>query len=244
MTARSALVTGASTGIGRTFARELAAAGHTVTAVARGEDRLRTLVEELGPGHRYLVADLTTPDGLGLVAADLARHPVDLLVNNAGTAHHGPFTETGPQDALAAARLDCEAVVTLAHAFLAGARRGAALVNVSSTLAYAPAPGLAVYSAGKAFVRAFSEALWYEQRPRGVYVMALCPGPTATESGSMQHQDAPAALVQSPQALVRTALRALERRTRPTVVSGPANSLFVVAARLLPRRALLAALSR
>ncbi|MFF1412405.1 SDR family NAD(P)-dependent oxidoreductase [Streptomyces sp. NPDC058289] len=243
MTSRAALVTGASSGIGRAFARELASAGWTVTAVARGENRLRALVEDLGPGHRYLVADLSTPEGQRLVAAELVRRPVNLLVNNAGAAHHGPFTRTGPEDALASLHLGCDAVVTLAHAFLSGARRGDALINVSSTLGHAPAPGLAVYSAGKAFVTAFSEALWHEQRPLGVRVMALCPGPTSGGSGSAHHQDAPAALVQSPRTVVRTALRALDRRTRPTVVPGRANSLFVLAARLLPRRALLAMLS-
>ncbi|MGW1775968.1 SDR family NAD(P)-dependent oxidoreductase [Streptomyces sp. NPDC002104] len=273
MTARTALVTGASSGIGRAFARELAAAGWTVTAVSRDEDRLGALVAELGgPGHRHLAADLSTPEGQELVAAELRRRPVDLLVNSAGTAHHGPFAGSDPRDAQAATRLGCEAVVTLAHAFLSGARHGDALVNVSSTLGSAPSPGLAVYSAGKAFVTAFSEALWHEQRPRGVHVMALCPGPTAAEPGPRpetepgpepgptspaptapappappvrRHQDAPAALVQSPEAVVRAALRALDRRsTRPTVVPGRANSLFVLAARLLPRRALLAVLSR
>ncbi|MFD5147051.1 SDR family NAD(P)-dependent oxidoreductase [Streptomyces sp. NPDC058401] len=263
MTARAALVTGATSGIGRAFARELAAAGWTVTAVARGEDRLRALVAELGPGHRHLAADLSTPEGQELVAAELRRRPVNLLVNSAGTAHHGPFAGSDSRDALAATRLGCDALVTLAHAFLSGARRGDALVNVSSTLGSAPSPGLAVYSAGKAFVTAFSEALWHEQRPLGVHVMALCPGPTATgpeptspapapaltltpaPAPAARHQDAPAALVQSPEAVVRAALRALDRRTtRPTVVPGRANSLFVLAARLLPRRALLALLSR
>ncbi|MFI5864345.1 SDR family NAD(P)-dependent oxidoreductase [Streptomyces sp. NPDC051546] len=271
MTARTALVTGASSGIGRAFARELAAAGWTVTAVARGEDRLRTLVAELGPGpgpglgHRHLAADLSTPEGRELVAAELRRHPVNLLVNSAGTTHHGPFATADPREALAATHLGCDAVVTLAHAFLAGARPGDALINVSSTLGSAPAPGLAVYSAGKAFVTAFSEALWHEQRPLGVRVMALCPGPTgdttaaaeaapqtAAEAAAMplpaapprRHQDAPAALVQSPRAVARTALRALERRSRPTVVPGRANALFILAARLLPRRVILALLSR
>ncbi|MFE9846235.1 SDR family NAD(P)-dependent oxidoreductase [Streptomyces goshikiensis] len=256
MTARAALVTRASSGIGLAFARELASTGYAVTAVARGEDRLRALVRELGPGHRHLVADLATPEGQELVAAELARHPVDLLVNNAGTAHHGPFTGTSSQEALASVRLGADALVVLAHAFLSGARRGDALINVSSTLAHAPAPGLAVYSAGKAFVTAFSEAPWHEQRPLGVHVMALCPGPTSTESepesrtgsgsesGSPRHQDTPAALVQSPRAVVRTALRALDRRTGPTVVPGWANSLFVLATRLLPRRALMAVLNR
>ncbi|WP_405015769.1 SDR family NAD(P)-dependent oxidoreductase [Kitasatospora sp. NBC_00070] len=244
MSARHALVTGAGTGIGRAFARRLAAEGWTVTAVARREDRLLALLDELGPGHRHLVADLTTADGLALVAGELTRRHVDLLVNNAGVAHHGPFVHTAAPAAVAALRLNCEAVVTLAHAFLAGARRGDALVNVSSTLGYAPTPGLAVYSAGKALVTALSEALWHEQRPYGVHVMAVCPGPTATESAAARNRDVPKALLQTPEAVVATALRALHRRTRPTVVPGTANSLFALAARLLPRRAVLAMLGR
>ncbi|MFE2165471.1 SDR family NAD(P)-dependent oxidoreductase [Streptomyces sp. NPDC059447] len=236
-------MTGASTGIGRTFARELTATGYAVTAVG-SEDQLRTLVDELGSGHRYLVADLATADGQGLVADEPARHPVGLLVNNAGTAHHGPFTETTAQDALTAIRLNCEAVVALAHAFLAQARPSDALINVSSTLAYAPTPGLAVYSPSKSFVTSLSEALWHEQRPYGVYVMGLCPGTTATDSQSLSHEDAPAALTQTPGALVAAALRALDRRARPTVVSGTANSVFAFAARLPPRRTALALLAR
>ncbi|MFI8392757.1 SDR family NAD(P)-dependent oxidoreductase [Streptomyces sp. NPDC085540] len=169
MRALRALVTGPSTGIGRTFARGLTATGYAVTAAAQSEDWLRTLVDELGSGHRYLVADPASADGQGLIADALARHPVDLLVNNAGTAHHGPFTETTAQDALTAIRLNCEAVVTLAQAFLARAPPGDALINVSSTLANAPTPGLAVYSASKAFVTSLSEALWHTSNGRAAY---------------------------------------------------------------------------
>ncbi|MEV0537675.1 SDR family NAD(P)-dependent oxidoreductase [Kitasatospora sp. NPDC050463] len=244
MTTRHALVTGAGTGIGRAFARRLAAEGWTVTAVGRDQERLRALTDELGPRHRHLAADLTTPDGLARITEDLARHHVNLLINNAGVAHHGLFHRTPAPEAVAALRLNCEAVVTLAHTFLTQARDGDALINISSTLGYAPTPGLAVYSAGKAFVTTFSEALWHEQRPRGVHVMALCPGPTATESAARHNQDVPAALIRTPEAVVTTALRALDRRTRHTVVPGPANSLFALAARLLPRRLILAALSR
>lgn len=167
------------------------------------------------------------------MADALTAGPYDLLINNAGLARPGPFTDTPLDQALPALRLNCEAVVTLAHAFLATAGPGAALVNVASTLAFAPQPGQAVYGATKAFVASFSEALWYEQRPRGVYVMALCPGPTATRPGL--HADVPAALVQSPEAVVATALTALRRRRRPTIVPGRANALLAAATRFLPR---------
>ncbi|WP_327354699.1 SDR family NAD(P)-dependent oxidoreductase [Streptomyces sp. NBC_01304] len=246
---RRALITGASEGLGRAFALALAAEGHTVTAVARTEHRLLALMaelaelaelSELGPGdHDFIVADLATPEGIGTVADALTDAkgtkgaPYDLLVNNAGLAHAGPFTDTPVDRAGPMIRLNCEAVVTLSHAFLAAARPGAALVNVASTLAFTPKPGQAVYSATKAFVASFSEALWYEQKPRGVQVLALCPGPTATRPGL--HDDVPSALVMEPGAVVTSALKALRRHRRPTVVPGRANAFMARVIRALPR---------
>ncbi|MFE5710334.1 SDR family NAD(P)-dependent oxidoreductase [Streptomyces sp. NPDC056501] len=240
----TALVTGASAGIGRAFAHRLAASGHRVIAVARNEERLQALMDELGPGHDYLAADLGDPDGLHKAARLLADRRVHLLVNNVGTATTGPFATTPLTHAHGMLRLNCEALVTLSHAFLAQARPGDTLLNVSSTLAHTPLPNLAVYSATKAFVTAFSEALWSEHRASGIHVLALCPGMTATESQS--HDDAPAALVQTPEQVVATALRALRRRSRsrPTVVPGTANRLLLAAARTLPRHRTLTALAR
>ncbi|MFF2901736.1 SDR family NAD(P)-dependent oxidoreductase [Streptomyces sp. NPDC057966] len=143
---RRALVTGASEGIGRAFARRLAADGYAVTAVARNEDRLRSLTAELGPVHRAFVADLATSEGVERVGREVERDRFHLLVNNAGTATSGPFTDVSVESALAMMRLNCDAVVTLAHAFLAGARAGDALLNVSSTLAFAPMPNLSVWT--------------------------------------------------------------------------------------------------
>ncbi|MFH8717745.1 SDR family NAD(P)-dependent oxidoreductase [Streptomyces zaomyceticus] len=160
-----------------------------------------------------MAVDLGDPDGLHQAAQLLADRRAHLLVNNVGTATAGPFATTPLTHAHEMLRLNCEALVTLSHAFLAQARPGDALLNVSSTLAHAPLPDLAVYSATKAFVTAFSEALWSEHRASGIHVLALCPGMTATESQS--HDDAPAALVQTPEQVVATALRALRRRSRP-----------------------------
>ncbi|MFF9571465.1 SDR family NAD(P)-dependent oxidoreductase [Streptomyces sp. NPDC014685] len=228
-----ALITGATGGMGHALALALAAEGHTITAVARTERHLKSLIGELDDPHDYLTADLATQSGLRDTAAALRARPYDLLVNNAALAPSGPFDHTDPDALRAAIRLNCEAVVALSHAFLATARPGAALVNVSSTLAFAPKPDRAVYSATKAFATSFSEALWYEQKARGVYVLALCPGPTATRPGL--HADTPSALVQSPETVAATAVTALRERRRPAVVSGRANTLFAVATRLLPR---------
>ncbi|WP_455359713.1 SDR family NAD(P)-dependent oxidoreductase [Streptomyces sp. SYSU K21746] len=133
-----ALVTGASEGIGRAIAREFAAAGYAVTGVARSEDRLRAVIDALGPGHTALVADLATEEGRKRVVQAVQRTPFDVLVNNAGTATAGPFSQLPLDTAAAMLDLNCHALVTLAQAFLAGARPGDALVNVSSTLAFAP----------------------------------------------------------------------------------------------------------
>lgn len=228
-------MTGASAGIGRAFATALAGAGYAVTAVARREDRLTDLTARLGRGHDHLVADLATPAGVRATADLLASTPYTLLVNNAGAAAHGDFTANPVGDALAVLDLNCRTVVTLAHAFLANAAPGAALVNVSSTLGFTPMPGLSLYSATKAFVTSFSETLWHEQRSRGVHVMALCPGVTLTES---QHaEDVPSWLVQTPDEVVARALDALARRKGPTVLSSRRNALLTAVARLLPRRA-------
>ncbi|TDQ05336.1 SDR family NAD(P)-dependent oxidoreductase [Labedaea rhizosphaerae] len=238
--AKRALVTGASAGIGRAFAAALAAAGYTVTAVARRADRLAELLSEMGPGHDHLVADLSTADGVRATTDLLTREHYTVLVNNAGTAVHGDFAATPLDDSLAVLDLNCRAVVALAHAFLAGAEPGAALVNVSSTLGHTPKPGMSVYSATKAFVTSFSESLWHEQKARGVHVFALCPGVTATES--QQADDVPSWLVQTPQEVVAHAIDALAHRKGPTVVSGRRNAVLTTVTRLLPRTAALALL--
>ncbi|MEU6565172.1 SDR family NAD(P)-dependent oxidoreductase [Nocardia nova] len=236
-----ALVTGASAGIGRAFAIALAAEGYSVTAVARGEDGLRRLVAGLGPHHDCLAADLTTRTGLEEAAELAGSGAYSLLVNNAGTATHGDFAESSLESALTTIDLNCRAVTTLAHSFLSAAAPGSALVNVSSTLGHSPKPGLGVYSASKAYVTALSETLWQEQKSRGVHVMALCPGITATTAQAAS--DAPSWLVQTPEEVVTRARKALSGKGGPVVLTSPANYLFTAALRLLPRRAALALLA-
>lgn len=233
---RTVLVTGASEGIGRAIARAMAAEGYAVTGVARDETRLREVVDGLGEGHAALVADLATEDGLGRVVRIVRQSPFDVLVNNAGIAAAGPFADVPLERATAMMNLNCHALVTLAHAFLAGAQPGDALINVSSTLAFAPMANLSVYSATKAFVTSLSESLWHEHKARGVYVMGLCPGMTATRSQPHSGADVPTGLVQSPEQVAATALASLHRRNQPTVISGTKNALFAAAVRALPRR--------
>ena len=245
------LITGASSGIGETFARELAGRGYQVTAVARREERLQVLMGQLaGEGHRYLVADLATDAGVAVVAEDLAAQRCHLLINNAGFSDFAPFYSSALTRQQAMLAVNCNAIVGLSHHFLNQAQAGDALINLSSIVAVLPTPTQPIYSASKAFIASFSECLWEEQRKRGVYVMGLCPGVTQTEfissatGGAADGQSLPAALTQTSAQVVNEALAALARRRKPIIVTGTVNRLmFALLPRLLSRFGLLKALA-
>ena len=180
----TALVTGASSGIGEEMVRLLAAAGVPTTVVARRADRLEALARELD-GIEVLAADLTADDGLARVAnrvSDAAR-PIELLVNNAGFGNSGPFAELDPDRIDDEVRLNVGALTHLTRAAvdaMEAAGKGWVL-NVSSVASFQSAPHMAVYAATKAYVTSFSEALHAELKPSGITVTALCPGLTRTE---------------------------------------------------------------
>jgi short-subunit dehydrogenase len=180
----SALVTGASSGIGQELTRQLVAAGVPVVVVARREERLVALAEELG-GLEVLVADLATPAGQELVAARIADddHPVELVVNNAGFGTGGGFTELDVHRLTEEIAVNVTALTRLSHAALAAMTpRGRGwLLNVSSFAGFQPAPRLSVYAATKAYVTSLSESLHQEVAGAGVVVTALCPGLVHTE---------------------------------------------------------------
>jgi short-subunit dehydrogenase len=180
----SALVTGASSGIGEELTRQLTAAGVTVVVVARRADRLQALADEL-PGVEVLTADLATRKGQDAVAtriADLDR-PIELVVNNAGFGTGGPFTDADPDRLDDEITVNIAALTRLSHAALGVmVPRGKGwLLNVASVAAFAPGPGLAVYAATKAYVLSLSESLHEEVRGTDVEVTALCPGLIRTE---------------------------------------------------------------
>lgn len=244
---KSALVTGASEGIGRAFAVRLAKEGYQVTAVARSEAKLKALVGELGSAHKYAVADLSETSGQDRCVQLLQKESFQLLVNNAGVGTVGAFTDVPVERQLAMFHLNCEAVVKLSHAFLAGAKPQDALINVSSTLAFTPMAGLGLYCATKSFVTAFSETLWFEQKKRGVYVMNLCPGITETNfqvAAGGRKEDLPKNMAETPEQVVETAMRALAARDKPTVISGGKNAAFAAMSRIMPRKALVTALGK
>jgi uncharacterized protein len=242
--AKTALVTGASGGIGLEFVERLAKAGYQVTAVARSEGRLKALVGRLGGGHRALAADLGEPADVKRVADDVRASRYDLLVNNAGVGVYGTFAEAPLAPTQAMLRLNVDCLVQLSHAYLSGAKSGDALLNVSSSLALLSFPGAAAYCGSKAFVSAFTEGLWFENKARGVYVAALLPGVTRTNfheaSGGAPDQAPPEAITQSAAAVVEVALAALERRASPTILTSFLNKAMVfVNTRMLPRRAMI-----
>ena len=252
MTEPVALITGASAGLGVDFARQLAAKGQRLVLVARRKDRIEALAAELG-NARAVAADLSEAGAAERLMADLAAHDehVDLLVNNAGFGLSGRFTELDGKRQRQMIDLNCGALVELAHAVLPGMieRKTGAILNVASTAAFQPGPGMAVYFATKAFVLSFSEALHEEVKRHGVVVSALCPGPTATEFGEVAGYAASrpeSRLAADSASVVRAGLEGLGRGLA-IVIPGLMNKTTAQAHRFLPRaavRRLVAALKK
>ncbi len=238
-----AVVTGASSGMGRAFAQELARRRYRVLAIARRRDRLHALAREAGAQGGCIepfTADLKTAGGLAAVAQRIAGlSPVDLLINNAGMATGGDFPAAPLDEELGSIRVNVDAVVTLTRAALpkmVGSGRGA-IINVASVVAFQPFPHFAVYAATKAFVLSFTEAVAEEVKGTKVRVLALCPGAARTEIEIFAHNRGLLGRLPSLDAaqIVDAALRALENG-RVVEVVGWVNKMLVVMNRLLPRR--------
>ncbi|MDG4822921.1 SDR family oxidoreductase [Asanoa sp. WMMD1127] len=252
---QTVLITGASSGIGRSFAVALAARGADLVLVARRADRLESLAAELRARHGVTVHaipfDLSAPSaGADLRAATTARGiRLTSLVNNAGFGSFGPFTDEDPAHLAREIAVDVSAPVQLTAAFLPEilATGDGFVINVASLAAYAPSPRMAVYGAAKAFVLSFTEALWAELRGTGVTVFTLSPGATSTEFNQVVGTDdaTAGARMRAPEAVVATALAHLDRcDPGPSVVDGRGNRLSAAAARLLPRRTTVSLMSR
>jgi short-subunit dehydrogenase len=241
----TALVTGASGGIGEAFARQLAGLGKNLILVARSEEKLEALAGELAAQHGVQTH---------IIGADLARHEatraifdeterlgleVDLLINNAGFGKSGAFAELPFEVQADMVRLNVNTVVELTRLYLPAMRRRqrGGIINLGSTASFQPVPTMAVYGATKAFVLSFSEALAVEVEGDGVRVMALCPGATATgfQATSGVWEDRQASMP-TPDELVADALRAYERGQWSFVHGFVNRATAFFASRLLPRR--------
>jgi short-subunit dehydrogenase len=244
---RTALITGASSGIGAVFAQALAARGCDLVLVARSGDRLRELAARLAQAHgrrvEAIAADLAQPgpgaplkavvDGLGM--------KIDLLVNNAGFGTRGAFETLDPAREQQEVLLNIGAVVDLSRAFLPGMLAGGhgGIINLSSMAAFQPTPYMAVYGASKAFVWSFTDALWVEAGGRGVHVMAVCPGPVETaffDSPGIEalRERVPKGSALRPEQVVEAALKGLLARRR-LVIPGTMVHALSWLTRLGPR---------
>lgn len=242
---RWALVTGASSGIGAEFSRQLAARGMHLVLTARREERLRELADELHRRHaarcEIIPADLAAPHGAEQLWDQVSQRGIEVhvLVNNAGFSHVGEIDDAPLDRLLDLVRVNVAAVTELTYRALPGMleRGGGAVFNVSSLVGFQPVAYMAVYSASKAYILHFSESLWAEARQRGVHVMAVCPGTTRTElfdiagvPGWLQQRRS-----QSPEQVVKAALRSF-RKKQPICIPGARNWLLTLFGRLLSRR--------
>jgi short-subunit dehydrogenase len=240
-------VTGASSGIGRELADLLAADGHEMVLVARGEERLKATAADLEARHgaraHVVAVDLARPDAPAVIDDEVERLglSIDPLINNAGFSVYGPFAKTdlGAERDLIA--VNVTAVTALAKRFLPGmvARGEGRILNVASTAAFQPGPRMAVYYASKAYVLSFSIALSVEMEGTGVTVTALCPGPSPTgfaeRAGAVRTPLFRAAwFSMDPRAVARAGYEGMRRGER-IVVPGPIQKAHDLATRLVPR---------
>lgn len=243
MTMKMTLITGASSGIGEAFARRWAARGENLLLVARSEDKLARLCDELGRANninaQYVALDLTVSDATAKLFEETTRRglEVETLINNAGFGSMGDFTALDLGRELEMIDLNIKALVALTHLYLQPMRerKRGTILNVASTAAFQGVPYMATYAATKAFVLSFSEALWDENHKLGVHVMALCPGVTETNFFVAARTDKPPMRVaQSAEQVVETALKGLQRG-KSHIISGWTNYIMMESERLVPR---------
>ncbi|HYI63103.1 MAG TPA: SDR family oxidoreductase [Acidimicrobiales bacterium] len=256
--ASTALVTGASSGIGVEIARELARRGHGVTLVARREERLKALADELAEAHgvraEVVAVDLADAGSRATLPDAVAERDltVDVLVNNAGFSTMGPVRAAQAEAELRMLRVNVEAVVDLCVRFVGPMvdRGRGAVLNVASTGAFQPLPGQAGYAASKAFVLSYTDALHAELKGTGVSATSLCPGPVRTEFGetaglSREESDAalPRFMWETAEDVAKAAVAGLDRG-RAVVIPGAANAVGAYAGRLAPKKVLVPLLAR
>jgi hypothetical protein len=236
-----ALITGASAGLGAEFARQLSKRGTRLVLAARRKDRLDALAGELG-NARAVEIDLAEAGSADRLVADIvaAGEHVDLLVNNAGFGLKGRLAELDPARQREMIDVNIGALTELCRAVAPGmiGRKAGAILNVASTAAFQPGPGMAVYFATKAYVLSFTEALHEELKPHGIRVSALCPGPTRTEFGAVAGFGDTGAFDRysaDASSVVRAGIEGLDKN-RAVVVPGLLNKVGASSTRFIPRQ--------
>jgi short-subunit dehydrogenase len=244
---KATLITGASGGIGEAFAQRLAAAGHNLVLVARSEDKLHRLCDELMLQHKitahYVAIDLIDYEADRRLFEETETHNLEIewLINNAGFGSMGDFANLELENELEMISLNVMVLVALTHRYVQKMRerKSGVIINVASTAGFQPVPFMATYAATKAFVRSFSEAIAEENRPFNITVTALCPGPTETnffDAANIGTNVKDAFLkkgMQTPEAVVEAALGAVARG-KSSVISGWTNWLTARLGNFMP----------
>ncbi|BDA74458.1 short-chain dehydrogenase/reductase SDR [Calothrix sp. PCC 7716] len=252
----TALITGASGGIGKAFAEELAARNNNLVLVARSEEKLHQLASELQAKHDIeidvIVKDLSEAGSTEHVF-DYTRNQgitIDTLINNAGFGDYGDFAERDSQRQIQMIQLNVLALVDLTHKYLPlmRQRRSGDIINIASIAAFQPIPYMSVYAASKAFVLSFSESLWAENRTLGVRVLCVCPGPIDTNFFTAAKFPPTIAAkntqITKVETVVRDTLQGLERGESVVVSGGLTSHLIPKLSRLVPRRTLVSVLEK
>src|SRR5689334_17335949 len=243
------VITGASAGIGVALARVFARHGHELALVARREDRLNALADEVAAGGArrpiVIVADLLKPGAAHAIGDALAKQGAEpqFVVNNAGFGLVGLALSLDRDEQLQMVDLNVRALTELSLAFIDSLERNrGGLLNVGSMAGFLPGPGMAVYYATKAYVLSLSEALHSELKPRGIKVAVLCPGPVPTEfaarAGVSKRGRQPNILTQSADTVAKAGYDGLMGGRR-TIVPGAINKLITLLIRIIPRRVIL-----
>ncbi len=255
---KTALITGASSGIGKAFAEELAQRNYNLVIVARSQSALTALKEKLESTHQItvtvLVQDLSLPHGGQSIFNEVKSKniTVDLLINNAGFGDYGKFADRTLQKQLNMIQVNIAALVELTYLFLGEMtkRNSGEIINVSSIAGYQPLPYLSVYAATKAFVLSFSEALWAEYKEYDIKVLALSPGPTKSNfpevaefPNSSSFNDSKNSLTTAEE-VVKNALLALEKQQSNVVTGGVGNQIIVNLGRFFPREVIVSGVEK
>jgi short-subunit dehydrogenase len=248
---KTAVITGASSGIGVEFAKRFAARGANLVLVARRKDRLLAVAKEIKSAHQVnvdvIVADLSEVGAAERLFKSLQRKKiqVDIMVNNAGFGTMGEFKNSSINRVTEEIQLNISTLVQLSRLAIPGMveRGNGVVVNIASTAAYQPVPYMAVYAATKAFVLSFTEALWGELDGTGVSALALSPGGTKTEffevASEGKRQDG-FGMMQTVEQVVETAIAALDKHNPPpSVISGGMNAAMARSGRLISRKSLI-----